>query len=98
MFFVVYLRALKKNVILPAEWILDIENHLEKFINNSINRSQKFLCYYTSNDAAFLNGCPDADFKPNFSLAMITENSIGAFDGCFIGKLNRFFCKYFTLN
>lgn len=95
MYFVVYLKPLKKNVVLPATWIHDIGNHFEKFMNRSINTSQWFLCYYTTKNDAFDNGCPKKDFAPDFDSDIITEiNANESFDGCFLGKLKQFRRKY----
>lgn len=94
MYFVVYLKSLKKNVVLPATWICDIGNHFEKFMNRSINSSQWFLCYYTTNNAAFVDGCPKKDFSPDFDSPVIGEiNANDSFDGCFYGKLKQFIRK-----
>lgn len=99
MFFVAYLKVLKKNVVLPAKWICNIENHFEKFVNNSINSNQSFLCYYTNNDDAFLNDCPNEDFAPNFRLPMVQRiNADGSFDGCFLAKLKKYKSKYFKMH
>lgn len=85
---------LKKNVILPSTWINEIDKHFEKFVNNSLNCSQKFVCYYTTNDAAFVDGRPKCEFKPDFSVDLVTEiNPDGSFDGCFFGKLQHFNSK-----
>lgn len=95
MYFVVYLQTLKKNVVLPAAWIQGIGDHFEKFMNRSINTSQLFLCYYTTNNDAFVNGCPNKDFVPDFDSDIITEiNANQPFDGCFFGKLKQFKRKY----
>lgn len=99
MYFVVYLKALRKNVVLPTAWIHEIGIYFEKFMNKSINSSQWFLCYYTTNNEAFNDGCPDKDFQPDFRSAVITEtNDDESFDGCFYGKLKQFKCEYFNLN
>lgn len=92
MYFVVYIRKLKKNVVLPSKWIRDIDDHLEKFINYGINSSQKFLCYYTNNEAAFDNEMrPNPNFQPNFATRMIDEIDIdGQYGGCFVAKLKKF--------
>lgn len=96
MWFVVYLKKLNKNVILPESWIKDIGDHYEKFMNYSVNSSQSFLCYYTTNQAAFdMNNQPNVDFEADFSSNMVTEmNSDGTFNGCFIGKIKKCKCKY----
>lgn len=90
-YFVVFLRQLKKYVVLPAAWIKDIDKHYEKFVNNSLNRSQLFLCFFTSNEAAFIDGCPDNNFAIDFDSEIVDEiNPDGTFNGCFLGKLKRF--------
>lgn len=85
-YFVVFLREMQKNVILPMSWIKDIENHFEKFVNNSLNRSQLFLCFYPEDAHAFVDGCPDENFEPDF-------NS----EYCFIGKMKRYYGKLATI-
>lgn len=90
MFFVVFLPALKKNVVLPAEWIYNIGDHLEKFINNSLNKNQWFLCYYTTSVAAFNDDHqPNKDVVPDFALDLITKES-EEFNGVFFGLLVHF--------
>lgn len=91
MYFVVYLDLLKKNVIIPARWINEIACHFEKFINQSINKNQWHLCYYTTNANAFINGVPDKSYEPDFSIDLVKQiNSDGTFDGCFFGLLVHF--------
>lgn len=93
MYFVVFLKKLKKNVILPTSWVKDADDHFEKFVNNSINRNQIFRCFYTTNNDAFgENGCPKKEIEPNFDLDFV-ENIDGEFDGCFECKLKVFKCK-----
>lgn len=97
MFFVAYLKELEKNVVLPATWICNIDNHMEKFVNNSINCNQSFLCYYTNNEDAFIDGCPNEEFAPNFQLPMVQHiNSDSLFEGCFSAKLRKYKSKYFN--
>lgn len=94
MFFVVYLPILKRNVIIPIEWINDVGNHLEKFINNGLNKNQRFLCYYTTKAAAFIGDQPDKNHAPNFGLALVTKTDQNTdFDGCFFGLLVHFHRK-----
>lgn len=98
MYFVVYLLQLKKYAILPADWIKGIDDQFEKFVNNSINSSQKFLCFYTTNETAFINGEPDSNFEANFNLPLVTEiNADGSFEGCFYGRLKHFNGKFVNL-
>lgn len=101
MFFVVFLPPLRKNVIIPANWIYNIEDHLEKFINNGLNKNQWFLFYYTTKPQAFVNNAndqPDEDFTPDFTLDLITEIEAGDdFDGVFFGVLVNFKSEYLVI-
>lgn len=92
-YFVVYLFKLNKHCVVPATWIGGIEMHMEKFVNISLNRSQRFLIFYTTNEAAFVGGRPDHNFNPNFSKMVTDLNTDGTFDGCFHGILKQFKCK-----
>lgn len=92
MYFVVYLKKLNKNAILPIPWIKDAENHFEKFVNNSINSSQKFL-YTTDQNAFDENGVPKIRLEPNFDMHYV-ENIDDEFDSSFEGKLKKFKSKF----
>lgn len=82
---------LNKNVVVPSTWIRDIDKHFEKFVNNSLNCSQKFVCYYTTNDSVFDDGRPKHEFQPDFTVDPLTElNTDGSFDGYFQAKLQHF--------
>lgn len=94
MFFVMYLFTLKKNVIIPIQWINDVGKHLEKFIYNGLNKNQWFLCYYTTKEDAFIDDRPNENYAPDFDLALVTKvNQNDEFDGCFVGKLVHFHRK-----
>lgn len=92
MYFVVYLHMLNKHFVLPASWIKGIGKQIEKFVNISLNQSQIFLCYYTTKNEAFIDGCPDARFKADFSTMVKKINADGSFDGCFYGNLKQYKC------
>lgn len=67
MFFVVFLVAPKKNVVIPYSWILGINNHMDKFMNYGLNTNQNFLAFYTNKNAAFdENDIPRCDYCANF--------------------------------
>ena len=58
----------KEYVTAPVDWIHDIDKHHGKFIINSINRSQKFKCFYPDNSSsAFIDDQPDESYKPDFT-------------------------------
>lgn len=100
MFFVVFMPALAKNVVIPAEWIYDIGHHLEKFVNNGLNSNQWFLCYYTSDESAFNDEHqPDKRFIPDFTLDLITSVKVGEeFSGVFFGLLVHFNRMYYIIH
>lgn len=86
----VYITKLNKHVVVPYTWIKGIGKQFEKFVNVSLNRTQNFLCYYTTNDDAFIDGCPNQNFQPDFNTMVDQINPDGSFDGCFIAKLKRY--------
>lgn len=93
-YFVVYLTEIRKNCILPSSWIKDVDQHYEKFMNNSINSNQVFDCYFTVNPNAFdENGCPKHDFVAKFGLPPYVLGG-NADEGCFAGKIKKVKSRY----
>lgn len=93
MYFLAYLVSSKLNVIVSKTWIYDIDTHWQKFVNNGINRNQKFLCFYSERPGAVINRYdlvldleydhvkePIASFNADFSLSK--ENIFPA-EGCY---------------
>lgn len=93
MYFVVYIEKLKKDVILPHKWINGIRKQFEKFVNGTLKGPQLFLCYFTTNPDAFVDGRPDVNFVPNFDVMVENINQDGTFDGCFYGKIKKYRSK-----
>lgn len=93
MYFVVYLHKLNKHFVVPATWIDGISRQMEKFVNISLNKSQVFLVYYTTDATAFVDGRPDTNFDPDFSKMVTDLNADGSYDGCFYGTLKQYKCK-----
>lgn len=77
MYFVAHFYAHEVYVIVPKTWIRGINDQWEKFINNSINRNQTFLCYYS---ARALND----DVLPVFRIPV---NAFFPGDGCYYTNL-----------
>lgn len=91
MFFAVFFIQPSIHVIIPKTWILGIEDHWDKFVNDSINRNQIFRCFYSQEPNALnIHGQPNVDFAPNF------EVDIAQFpnEGCYFGKLIFFKQNY----
>lgn len=72
------------HVIIPKSWVLSIDDHWEKFINNSINRNQRFLCFFSEQGDAMIDQKPNGNFVPNFNLDVDPEFPK---DGCYIANL-----------
>lgn len=86
MYFVVYFIKPKIRVVVPKKWIFAIEEHWEKFINNSINRNQTFVVFYSNEgDAMNANQMPNTDFTPDFSFA--DDRRDFPQTGCYLAKL-----------
>lgn len=67
-------------------WIKDVDKHFEKFVNNSLNSLQSFLCFCTTEPEAYIEDCPDENFVAEFKSK-----------SCFTGKLKRCNGKLFKL-
>lgn len=92
MYFVAYFIKPKIHVIIPMKWVKDIGAHWEKFVNNSLNRSQTFLAFYSENPLAMIEGRPNVDYIPDFD---IETNIQFPADGCYLAKLLCFKGEYF---
>lgn len=87
MFFVVFLIEAKKTVVIPQTWVHGIKNQWKKFLNNSINRNQQYLCYYSEEThAKDAQGHPNANFIPNWPM-LITLNAVYPATGCYYANL-----------
>lgn len=74
MFFICFLKTPKRHVVVPITWIENIDMHWEKFINESINRNQKFKVFYSQEPNAVDDfNRPDPSFEPNYQLQMDPE-------------------------
>lgn len=49
MYFVVFLVSPRVTVTIPENWIRDLNQHVEKFLNLGVNSNQSYVCYYTNN-------------------------------------------------
>lgn len=55
----------KSYVVVPTSWIFGIDDHIDKFVNESINRNQVFSCFY-SDGHTNTDGQPDVGFLTDF--------------------------------
>lgn len=89
MYFIAYFVAPKLHVIVPKAWVFEIDKHWEKFVNKSINRNQKHLCFYSERPGAMIDREdqvkePVVSFNPDFNLA---EENIFPAEGCYVANL-----------
>lgn len=92
MFFEVFLTKPKKFVVVPSSWILGIDAQWEKFVNQSLNRNQKFLVFYSTRPEAIdADQRPNEDFVPDFDLRTDIDYPN---EGCYVAKLVTFKSMY----
>lgn len=86
LFVVVYLVDAKRNVIVPENWVQDLNN--AKLKNIGKNSNQNFLMFWSStNDQA------NRHKEPDFG-APLVEQYFSTHDGvCYICKVKKFFGK-----
>lgn len=71
MYYIVFLKKFKKNVIVPKTWIKDLKKHKEKFMDSGLNRNQTYVCFYTKDPLAFdPYGLPIKTFPADFDLPL----------------------------
>lgn len=56
MYFIAFFIGPQISVIIPKSWILDIDENWEKFVNHSLNRNQKFVCFFSKQANAMTTG------------------------------------------
>lgn len=95
MYFVVHLKGTHYDVVVPKYWIKGIHHHWEKFVNNSLNKNQEFLCYFNPN-ALEADGKPRGDVMPKFN-RMVDCSVSGLIEGCYKVNLIRFKSKFILI-
>lgn len=75
MYFVVYMTEPRKYAVIPCHWIQDANDEIwDKFINDGLNSSQQYLCYWASeNNSVQYRGAPIDFYEPNFEAARASE-------------------------
>lgn len=92
MYFIAYFDTPKLYAIIPKTWVKDIDKHWEKFVNNSINRNQKHLCFYSELPGAMIDREdgekePNANCVPKFTFG---QSNIFPAEGCYAAYLNKY--------
>lgn len=80
-----------KYEVVPANWIKNIELHIEKFLNNSLNSSQKHICYWNNSSTTRDHiGNLRLDFPPDFDAPFPSEFPA---TGCYVCYLKKAKCE-----
>lgn len=91
MFVVVYIKSAQKYVVVPENWIYDINQELLK--NKGVNRNRDVLVFWSLN--GLIDGKPNEEYTPNFhvqkSIAFPLPNDLK--EACYIARLVRYFGK-----
>lgn len=83
----VYLKRPKQYIIVPENWIYDLNN--AKLKNYGRNCNQDFLVFWSAT-----NGMANLDTPPNFNAMLSHAYETTTEDGfCYIGRVLRFFGK-----
>lgn len=91
MYYIVFILPAGRYVVVPENWIKDIGLHMEKFLNNSLNSSQKYICYWSNSAAARdINGILRIDFPPDFDSVF---SPLFPAEGCYICHITKAKCK-----
>lgn len=75
MYFVVFLSEPRKYAVIPCHWIFDPNGDIwDKFINNGLNSSQNYMCYWSSEERSIeYRGAPSEVIFPNFDAPRTSE-------------------------
>lgn len=88
MFVVVLIKSLKRYVVVPEEWVFDINEQSLK--NNGVNRNRNVLMFWSENGIGNDNE-PDHEYKPNFTLKKETVFPPPDGQGCYIVRMIHFY-------
>lgn len=92
MYYVCYVVGARRNAVFPANWLKDHRKQLEKFINQSLNKNQQLLAYYSQEQLNHVeNGQSPIDFRPDFQLSTNVEFPA---TGCYHVLPKRFFSLF----
>lgn len=86
-FAVVYLIRAREYVVVPDNWVFDLNT--AKLKNNGRNSNQDFLVY-----CAFAGGEPMFDKQPNFEAPFSSQYDPNIDEACFLCRVKKFFGRY----
>lgn len=88
MFVTVFITSVKKNIIIPEEWVFDVNQELLK--NKGVNSSRDVLIYW-SKSAIGIDGIPDAMHVPNFLATKSVVFPPTTEEACYLARVTHYF-------
>lgn len=85
-FVTVYLVDGKRNIVVPENWVQDLNN--AKLKNNGRNSNQDFLVYWSAE-----NGRANFQLQPDFGARLVKEYLPTTCGVCYICRVKLFFGK-----
>lgn len=91
MFVVIYIKSVKKNVVVPEKWIHDINQELLK--NKGVNKNRDVLVFWSLD--GLIDDKPNEEFAPNFHAEKLEAFPLpaGVKEACYHARLIRYFDK-----
>lgn len=83
MWYVVHILKPKKTCVVPGKWVKKISDQMENFINNSLNKTFKFLVYYSKEPECRMDGRPIPEYEPKFYMDIDGDFPT---EGCYFGR------------
>lgn len=88
MFITAFIVSVKKNVIIPEEWVFDVNQELLK--NKGVNSNRNVLIYW-SKSAIGNDGIPNAMHVPNFSATKSVVFPPTTDEACYLARTTHYF-------
>lgn len=94
MWVLLYLVEAKKQIFVPQEWIMALDQ--EVLNNNGKNCNQNRRVFWSR--AGINQEIPDESIEPNFTLPVSTvfPPPMNIIETCYIARIKRFCCKYIS--
>lgn len=91
MFVAVYIKSAEKYVVVPENWIHDINQELLK--NKGVNRNRDVLVFWSLD--GLVDDIPNNEYTPNFNLDKLQVFPLpsGVKEACYVARLIRYFGK-----
>lgn len=78
-------------LVVPIQWINDLK--FERIVNNILNSSLKYRCFYSNRPEAQIGNIPNGEYAADFN-APLQEKYDDLAEACYISMLVTFYGKY----